>query len=77
MDRRARLQLRLSQAVEGLSVFAIGYYAVSLLKYMAEGVPLLGLPEAGKLAGLLGPPLVIGAAWYGVRRIRKGLRQQE
>jgi uncharacterized membrane-anchored protein len=77
MDRRARLQLRLSQAVEGLSVFAIGYYAVSLLKYMAEGVPLLGLPEAGKLAGLLGPPLVIGAAWYGVRRIRKGLNQQE
>jgi uncharacterized membrane-anchored protein len=74
MDRRARLQLRLSQAVEGLSVFAIAYYAVSLLKYVAEGAPLLGLPDAGRLAGLLGPPLVIGAAWYGVRRIRKGLR---
>jgi uncharacterized membrane-anchored protein len=77
MDRRARLQLRLSQAVEGLSVFAIAYYAVSLLKYMAEGAPLLGLPEAGTLAGLLGPPLVIGAAWYGVRRIRKGLRHED
>jgi uncharacterized membrane-anchored protein len=76
MDRRARLQLRLSQAVEGLSVFAITYYAVSLLIYVAEGAPLLGLPDAGKLAGLLGPPLVIGAAWYGVRRIRKGLRHE-
>ena len=74
MDRRARLQLRLSQAVEGLSVFAIAYYAVSLLKYVADGVPLLGLPDAGRLAGLLGPPLVLGAAWYGVRRIRRGLR---
>ncbi|WP_439577475.1 DUF3422 family protein [Elioraea sp.] len=74
MDRRARLQLRLSQAVEGLSVFAIAYYAVSLLKYVGEGAPLLGLPDAGQLAGLLGPPLVIGAAWYGVRRIRRGLR---
>lgn len=74
MDRRARLQLRLSQAVEGLSVFAIAYYAVSLLKYVAEGAPLLGLPDAGKLAGLIGPPLVLGAAWYSVRRIRKGLR---
>lgn len=77
MDRRARLQLRLSQAVEGLSVFAIAYYAVSLLKYIGEGVPLLGLPDAGKLAGLLGPPLVIGAALYGVRRIRKGLRHED
>jgi uncharacterized membrane-anchored protein len=77
MDRRARLQLRLSQAVEGLSVFAIAYYAVSLLKYMAESVPLLGLPDGGKLAGLLGPPLVIGATWYAVRRIRKGLRREE
>lgn len=77
MDRRARLQLRLSQAVEGLSVFAIAYYAVSLLKYVAEGVPLLGLPDAGKLAGLVGPPLVIAATWYAVRRIRKGLRREE
>lgn len=77
MDRRARLQLRLSQAVEGLSVFAIAYYTVSLLKYVAEGAPLLGLPDAGKLAGLVGPPVVIGAAWYGVRRIRKGLRHED
>ncbi|GIX10176.1 DUF3422 family protein [Elioraea sp.] len=77
MDRRARLQLRLSQAVEGLSVFAIAYYAVSLLKYLADGVPLLGLPEMGRAAGLLGPPLVLAAAWYGVRRIRKGLRREE
>lgn len=75
MDRRARLQLRLSQAVEGLSVFAIAYYAVSLVKYVAEGAPLIGLPDAGRFAGLLGPPLVLGAAWYGVRRVRKGLRQ--
>lgn len=36
MDRRADLQLRLQETVEGLSVVAISYYAVSLLAYLTE-----------------------------------------
>ena len=36
MDRRADLQLRLQETVEGLSVVAISYYAVSLLAYLVE-----------------------------------------
>ena len=36
MDRRARLQFRLQQTVEGLSVAAIGYYVVGLFGYVAK-----------------------------------------
>lgn len=41
MDRRASIQLRLQETVEGLSVVAISYYAVGLLGYAAK--PLLEL----------------------------------
>ncbi|RMF19531.1 MAG: DUF3422 family protein, partial [Gammaproteobacteria bacterium] len=34
MDRRSQMQLRLQQAVEGLSVAAISYYTVGLVKYV-------------------------------------------
>ncbi len=37
MDRRANLQLRLQQTVEGLSVAAITYYIVGLVYYGAKG----------------------------------------
>lgn len=38
MDRRAQLQLRLQETVEGLSAAAISYYALALLKIVMEGV---------------------------------------
>ena len=54
MDRRAKLQLRLQQTVEGLSVAAIVYYVVGLVGYAAK---------AGKAGGLpIQPDLVIGLA---------------
>ena len=36
MDRRAKLQLRLQQTVEGLSVAAIVYYVAGLIGYLAK-----------------------------------------
>ncbi len=69
MDRRADLALRLQHTVEGLSVVAISYYAVSLAGYVAG--PLLedwGVEKPWVLAGLT--PLVIVAVWLMVRRIR-------
>jgi len=38
MNRRSHLQLRLQQTVEGLSVAAISYYLISLLKIFLHGV---------------------------------------
>ena len=54
MDRRAKLQLRLQQTVEGLSVAAIVYYAAGLVGYLAKG---------GKAVGLrLEPDLIVAVA---------------
>ena len=38
MNRRAKMQLRLQQTVEGLSVVAITYYLSSLVGYLAKGL---------------------------------------
>src|SRR6056297_27576 len=70
MNRRADMQLRLQKTVEGLSVVAISYYAVSLAGYLLYplAVPLelsKGMPMA------LATPPVVAAVWWMVRRIRK------
>jgi uncharacterized membrane-anchored protein len=63
MDRRARLQLRLQQTVEGLSVVAISYYMVGLVHYLALGVTAAGLPVRPELlTGLAVPVIAIGVA---------------
>jgi hypothetical protein len=44
MNRRVKLQLRMQQTVEGLSVAAISYYIVGLFGYLAKPLDGLGLP---------------------------------
>lgn len=70
MDNRAALQLRLQQTVEGLSVVAIGYYAVNLLSYLLS--PVIGDALGGKsvVPSLLVIPVLL-FVFLGVRRIRK------
>jgi len=69
MNRRADLQLRLQQTVEGLSVVAISYYAVSLASYLLY--PLTGVTGASKgvLTAAITLPVVL-LVWWAVRRIR-------
>ena len=70
MDRRADLQLRLQRTVEGLSVVAISYYAVSLVSYafapLAAGA---GLSKPWFTA--LATPVVVLLVWWMVRRLRR------
>ena len=54
MNRRARMQLRLQETVEGLSVAAILYYVVGLIGYAAKAM------KAGGLH--VDPDLVVGIA---------------
>ena len=70
MDRRAALQLRLQETVEGLSVVAISYYAVSLLGYLLAPVASeFGIEKPWVTAALV-LPVVLGVALM-PRRIRK------
>ncbi|CUA94618.1 DUF3422 family protein [Pannonibacter indicus] len=71
MNRRARLQLRLQQTVEGLSVAAVSYYVVGLVGYLAKGLKDAGvpMPDPGLVSGM-SVPLVLLAVWWTVRRIR-------
>lgn len=69
MDRRADLALRLQHTVEGLSVVAISYYAISLVAYLAYPLgKALGMGKEMLTAVLVLP--VVGAVWLMVRRIR-------
>lgn len=72
MDQRARLQLRLQETVESLSVLVLTYYAVSLLAYVAKGGKEAGLsihPEI--IAAIAAPVVAITFLWISKRRRRR------
>jgi uncharacterized membrane-anchored protein len=72
MDRRAALQLRLQETVEGLSVVAISYYAVNLAAGLVAPLGYrLGLDKTQVIA-LLTIPVVL-AVWLGIRRLKHRL----
>jgi uncharacterized membrane-anchored protein len=74
MDRRADLQLRLQQTVEGLSVVAISYYAVSLVSYLLYPLTdVTGVSKGVLTAGVTLP--VVALVWWMVRRIRDHSQQ--
>jgi len=71
MDRRAQLQLRLQQTVEGLSVVVLSYYGVGLIGYLAKGVKQTGVPLNADLVTGIAVPVVIGLVILGMRRLRR------
>ncbi|WBS00947.1 DUF3422 domain-containing protein [Pseudoduganella sp. SL102] len=75
LNARAAQQLRLQQAVEGLSVAAISYYVVGLLGYSIKGAKVFGLvPNADALIGIA-VPLVAGGVWLTLRNMHKRLHR--
>ncbi len=77
MDRRARLQLRLQQTVEGLSVAAISYYLVGLLSYALKAAKVAGLPLDPALWTGLSVPVVVGVLTVGLWRLRRSMERAE
>ena len=74
MDKRSKIQLRLQQTVEGLSVVAITYYSMGLLRLMVEPLPVeryLYLSDSAVVA--IATPIIFFSALMVVRRIRKKL----
>jgi uncharacterized membrane-anchored protein len=77
MNRRVRLQLRLQQTVEGLSVAAITYYLASLVGYLAKGVKAFGFTLDPEVATAAAIPVLALAVWYGLRRLHRLLRRED
>jgi uncharacterized membrane-anchored protein len=73
MNARAAQQLRLQQAVEGLSVVAISYYMVGLLGYAGKAMKAAGVPVNPDLATGILVPVVAVAVWLGLRRMHKSI----
>lgn len=71
MNRRARLQLRLQQTVEGLSVAAISYYTVGLIAYLLKGAHDAGSPIDPTIGTAVAVPIVVVLVALVVRRIRR------
>ena len=71
MNKRQETQLRLQNAVEGLSIAVVTYYCASLFAYLVKGAKASGLPVAPDLAVALSIPLIAGAVWWGVRRLHR------
>ncbi|MDE2048090.1 MAG: DUF3422 domain-containing protein [Betaproteobacteria bacterium] len=71
MDRRARLQLRLQETVEGLSVAAITYYSAGVMGYIAKAAHALGAPiNPEVVVGVMIPFIAVLVIWA-VRRARQ------
>ena len=73
MDRRAELQLRLQETVEGLSVGVLTYYAVGLIGYLAKALKVAGAPVNPELVTGLVIPLVAAGVWWGTQKMKKSL----
>lgn len=72
MDARHLQQLRVSQAVEGLSAIAITYYSVGLLSYLYKALwKSFDLPLSDGIATALSVPLVMAVVAFGLYRMKQ------
>ena len=69
MDRRTKVQLRLQQTVEGLSVVAISYYLVALAGYVLDAIP--GVNHDWAMAAAV--PVVLAGVALALRNLRRRL----
>jgi uncharacterized membrane-anchored protein len=74
MDKRSDLQLRLQRTVEGLSVVAISYYAVSLAGYLLYPLEEPTGLSKGFLTALITVPVVL-LVWAMVRQLRRSVEK--
>ena len=74
MNKRAAQQLRLQQAVEGLSVVAISYYLAGLISYGGKALKATGLHiDTDLLTGAAVPVLAL-VVWLGLKRLRSHVK---
>ncbi len=68
--RQSKMQVRLQQMVEGLSIVAITYYASSLLSYIYKSLEYVGSLNSHYLWTGVSIPLVLIATWTALKKIK-------
>jgi len=73
MNNRAKVQLRLQETVEGLSIAAITYYGSQLVQYITKGAKYLFPILSPEITTAVSIPLIAVLALFGIKRMRKAL----
>jgi uncharacterized membrane-anchored protein len=73
MNARAAQQLRLQQAVEGLSVVAISYYLAGLFNYVGKAAKAAGWSINPDMSTGLLIPVIAAGVWVGLRRMHNSM----
>ena len=76
MNRRAKMQLHLQEAVEGLSVVVLTYYGSQLVQYIAKGTKDLHHLNTDVITAI-SIPIIAGLVTWGTRQMRKKLAREE
>ncbi len=77
LNRRAKIQLRLQQAIEGLSVIAITYTAVSLFGVLLGGIKAIGIPINSDLVMALLIPIIGVFVYLGVVHLHETIENED
>jgi uncharacterized membrane-anchored protein len=75
LERGQRIQLRLQETVEGLSVAAISYYVVGLIAYLGKTAKEFGAPIAPEILAGVAVPFVVLGVWWLIRRVRSRIQR--
>ncbi|KAB2925680.1 MAG: DUF3422 domain-containing protein [Dechloromonas sp.] len=76
MNSRAKLQLRLQETVEGLSVVVLTYYGSQLVQYLAKGTKDWHHLNTDLITAI-SIPVIAGLVAWGTRRMRRKLAAEE
>ena len=77
MDKRAAMQLRLQEMVEGLSVVVLSYYSVSLLDYVLKSLKQFGVNLDIDLVLGISVPFIVIAVLVSLRMNRRRLKKKD
>lgn len=69
MALRAKMQLRMQQMVEGISMVAITYYAANLVGKLAEALHVLGWKTDPHLVEGIAIPIILLITAFGIKRV--------
>jgi uncharacterized membrane-anchored protein len=77
MDKRAAMQLRLQEMVEGLSVVVLSYYSVGLLDYVLKSLKQFGVNLDVDLVLGISVPFIVIAVLVSLRMNRRRLKKKD